>query len=63
MPRRPVHFFDHTGSDHGSRGSFWAAPDGVIGAPLEAEAFTMPLDDGCRFDQHHGVEDLRPDSV
>ena len=24
---------------------------------------TMPLDDGCRFDQHHGVEDLRPDSV
>jgi hypothetical protein len=23
----------------------------------------MPLDDGCRFDQYHGVEDLRPDSV
>ena len=23
----------------------------------------MTLDDGCRFDQHHGVEDLRPDSV
>ena len=23
----------------------------------------MPLDDGCRFDQHHGVEDLRPNSV
>ena len=23
----------------------------------------MPLDDGCRFYQHHGVEDLRPDSV
>ena len=23
----------------------------------------MPLDDGCRFDQDHGVEDLRPDSV
>ena len=23
----------------------------------------MPLNDGCRFDQHHGVEDLRPDSV
>ena len=23
----------------------------------------MPLDDGCRFDQHHGVEDLWPDSV
>ncbi len=23
----------------------------------------MPLDDGCRFDQHHGVEDLRPDPV
>ena len=23
----------------------------------------MPLDDGCRFDQHQGVEDLRPDPV
>jgi hypothetical protein len=23
----------------------------------------MPLDDGCRFDQHHGVEELRPESV
>ena len=23
----------------------------------------MPLDDGYRFDQHHGVEDLRPDPV
>ena len=23
----------------------------------------MPLDDGCRFDQHHGIEDLRPDPV
>ena len=23
----------------------------------------MPLDDGRRFDQHHGVEDLRADSV
>jgi hypothetical protein len=23
----------------------------------------MPLDDGCRFDQHHGVEDPGPDSV
>ena len=23
----------------------------------------MPLDDGCRFNQHHGVEDLRPHSV
>ena len=23
----------------------------------------MPLDDGCRLDQHHGVEDLRPDSI
>jgi hypothetical protein len=23
----------------------------------------MPLDNGCRFDEHHGVEDLRPDSV
>ena len=23
----------------------------------------MPLDHGCRFDQHHGGEDLRPNSV
>jgi small-conductance mechanosensitive channel len=23
----------------------------------------MPLDDGCRLDQHHGVEDLWPDSI
>ena len=23
----------------------------------------MPLDDGCRFDQDHGVDDLRPDPV
>ena len=23
----------------------------------------MPLNDGCWFDQHHGVEDLRPDPV
>ena len=23
----------------------------------------MPLDHGCRFDQHHGVEDLWPNSV
>ena len=23
----------------------------------------MPLDHGCWFDQHHGVEDLRPNSV
>ena len=23
----------------------------------------MPLDDGSGFDQHHGVEDLRPNSV
>ena len=23
----------------------------------------MPLDDGCRVDEHHGVEDLRPDPV
>jgi hypothetical protein len=23
----------------------------------------MPPDDGCWFDQHHGVEDLRPNSV
>ena len=23
----------------------------------------MPLDDGCRLDQHHGIEDLRPDPV
>ncbi len=23
----------------------------------------MPLDHGCRLDQHHGVEDLRPNPV
>jgi hypothetical protein len=23
----------------------------------------MPVDHGCRFDQHQSVEDLRPDSV
>jgi hypothetical protein len=23
----------------------------------------MPAEHGCRFDQHHGVDDLRPDSV
>jgi hypothetical protein len=23
----------------------------------------MPVEYGCRFDQHHGVEDLWPDSV
>jgi hypothetical protein len=23
----------------------------------------MPAEHGCRFDQHHGVEDLRPDPV
>ena len=23
----------------------------------------MPLDHGCRFDQHHGVEDLRPNPI
>ena len=23
----------------------------------------MPLDHGCRLDQHHGLEDLRPNSV
>ena len=23
----------------------------------------MPVDHGCRLDQHHGVEDLRPESV
>ena len=23
----------------------------------------MPLNNGCRFDQYHGVEDLRPNSV
>jgi hypothetical protein len=31
--------------------------------PVEAETFTMPLDDGCRFDQHHGVEDRQPEPV
>ena len=23
----------------------------------------MPLDHGCRLDQHHGIEDLRPNPV
>ena len=23
----------------------------------------MPVEHSCRFDQNHGVEDLRPDSV
>ena len=23
----------------------------------------MPVEHGCRFDQHHGVKDLRPDPV
>ena len=23
----------------------------------------MPVDHGCRFDQHHGVEDLWPNAV
>ena len=23
----------------------------------------MPVDHSCRFDQHHGVEDLRPNAV
>ena len=23
----------------------------------------MPLDRGCRLDQHHGIEDLRPNPV
>ena len=23
----------------------------------------MPIDHSCRFDEHHGVEDLRPDPV
>jgi hypothetical protein len=27
------------------------------------EAFAMPLDHGCRFDQHHGAEDLWPNPV
>ena len=27
------------------------------------EALTMPQAHGCRFDQHHGVEDLRPNAV
>ncbi len=51
------------GSDHRPRGSYWAVPGGVTAPPVASEAFAMPLDDGCRFDQHHGVEDLRPDSV
>src|SRR5258708_12521902 len=32
-------------------------------APVEQEALTMPLDHCCRFEQHHGVEDRRPNPV
>jgi len=28
--------------------------------PIDPKAFAMPLDHGCRLDQHHGIEDLRP---
>jgi hypothetical protein len=31
--------------------------------PIDAKAFAMPLDHGCRLDQHHGIEDLRPNPV
>src|SRR6185295_13511627 len=27
--------------------------------PIDPKAFAMPLDHGCRLDQHHGIEDLR----
>jgi len=30
---------------------------------VEAESFAMPVDHGSRFDQHHGVENLRPEAV
>ncbi len=29
----------------------------------QAQAFAMPLEHGCWFDQDHGVEDLWPNSV
>ena len=29
----------------------------------DPKAFAMPLDHGCRLDQHHGIEDLRPNPV
>jgi len=31
--------------------------------PVEREAFAMPLAHRCWFDQHQGVQDLRPQSV
>jgi len=34
----------------------------LLGHP-QAQAFAMPLEHGCWFDQRHGVEDLWPNSV
>src|SRR5712692_11763492 len=31
--------------------------------PIEPEALAMPLDHGCRLDQYHRVDDLRPNPV
>src|SRR4030081_1525278 len=30
---------------------------------MEPKAFAMPLDHGCRLDQHHDVQGLRPNPV
>jgi hypothetical protein len=30
---------------------------------VEPKALSMPLDDGCRLHQYHGVQGLRPDPV
>jgi Integrase core domain len=43
------------GSDHGSRGSSGTVPDGVIPPPVEPEAFAIPLDHSCWFDQREAI--------
>jgi hypothetical protein len=38
-------------------------PDPSANATTQAEALTVPLDDGGRIDQHHRVQTTRPQSV
>jgi hypothetical protein len=35
----------------------------VIAAARAPEALAMALDHACRLDQHHGVENLRPNPI
>jgi hypothetical protein len=51
------------GSDRGSRCLSWAVPDTVIATASNIGSLAMPLDHGCRLNQHHGIEDLRPNPV